>query len=410
MSTVYYARWVMLPSGEILTNGAVAVSGDTISSVGTRSSVKRATGDRLVNLGEVLLLPGLINMHSHLEEGVVRGVFRNPDEPFSTWIAKKTSRLKQCPVESVLGAVRLGVRESLANGITTVVDSSRTSASLLVLKEEPIRSWVIQEIHDEESVRSGEASESVVKMKRLVANSPRIHLGIGPYSLFSLSPQSQRHLIDLARDNQLLWTSHLAESSEELQAFSEQAGDLFFYITRNRAWQFGDTRLGPMHFALTRNLIPNGALLYHCNFAGSHELSLLGTKNVSVVLAPQYSIALGHKMLPLEIAIAKRVTACVGTESVVDSGSSSMFDELYQLKKMYPHIPAATLLSLVTTNPARSLRMTDKLGVISSGAYADLVGVSFAHDPREDILEELLSEDPAVRFVLVGGEEVIVDF
>ncbi len=400
----------MLPSGEILTNGAVAVSGSTIVSVGTRSRVRRSVGDRLVNLGEMLLLPGLINMHCHLEDGAIRGTTRNPEETFSTWIAKKASRLKQSPMESLLGAVRLGIRESLANGTTTVIDSSRSGASIVVLKEEPIRSWVIQEIHEEELVKSGEIENTLEKRRRLTADCPNVRLGLGPHSLFSLSPCSHRRLIDITRKDCTLWTSHLAESSEELQAFSEQTGDLYFYITRKRPWDYGEARMGSMHYALTQNLIPNGGVLYHCNFVGSHELSLLGTKRVSVVLAPKYNAALGHKMFPLEIALAKHVTLCVGTESIIENGSSSLFDELYHLKSNYPHIPARQLLSLVTLNPARALGMSGKVGEITPGAYADLIGVSFAHDPRENILEELLTEDPAIRFVLVGGEEVIVDY
>jgi cytosine/adenosine deaminase-related metal-dependent hydrolase len=168
--------------------------------------------------------------------------------------------------------------------------------------------------------------------------------------------------------------------------------------------------MGPLHHAITGNLVPNHAVLFHCNYAGGHELALLSAKNVSVVVCPQYTQALGHKRLPLDVALSRKVTLCVGTESEAEAQSANLFDELHFLKRQYPHLPAQELLHWVTRNPARALRMQGGIGVLAGGAFADMIAVSFAHDPGEDILEELLEEQPIVRFVMVNGEEVIVDY
>ncbi|MBD3321516.1 MAG: amidohydrolase family protein, partial [Chitinivibrionales bacterium] len=141
MSTIYYARWLLSAEQEIIVNGALSVSGNKINAVGPRSKVPRLQGDRTVNLGDQLVLPGLINAHSHLEESVVRGIPCEENETFASWLAKKNSRIKNAAVETIMPAIRLGIRESLTNGATTIVDSSRTGNSLVVLKDEPVRAW-----------------------------------------------------------------------------------------------------------------------------------------------------------------------------------------------------------------------------------------------------------------------------
>ncbi|MBD3421286.1 MAG: amidohydrolase family protein [Chitinivibrionales bacterium] len=408
MSTVYYARWLLLPDFSIVTNGALAVEGQRIAAVGARSKVRRTSGDRIVNLGNVLLMPGLINMHTHLEEGIVRGIYKEEEEPFSSWIAKKSSRIRQSSLEAIMPTIRLGVRESLTNGITTIVDSSRTGASLVVLKEEPIRSWVIHEWHDEQQI-NGNVHAKVNAEKRIAADAETVNIGAGPYSLFSLLPGEQKSLIELSRRERLLWATHLAESSEELQAFSEQKGDLFFHITRRRDWPFGETTRGSVSFGLANNLIPNNALLFHCNYTSGQELSLLAAKKASVIVTPRYNHRLGHKNLSIDVAMNRGVHICIGSEGVAGMETMNLFDELFYLKQSHPHIPAPEMIKWVTLNPAKALGMHNRIGVLQNGALADIVGVSFAHDPQEELLEELLEEEPDVRFVMVNGEEIIVN-
>jgi cytosine/adenosine deaminase-related metal-dependent hydrolase len=113
MATVYFARWLLLPDGAIVENGALAVDGATIVAAGSRSQVARRPGDRAVNLGGLLLLPGLINLHTHLEEAALRGAARQSEEPFSSYVVKKQARLRQADEAAVLSAVRLADRKSV---------------------------------------------------------------------------------------------------------------------------------------------------------------------------------------------------------------------------------------------------------------------------------------------------------
>ena len=137
-------------------------------------------------------------------------------------------------------------------------------------------------------------------------------------------------------------------------------------------------------------------------------MALLSAKNISVVLCSQYTAMLGHKRFPMETGLNRGINICLGTESPVSLMSMNLFDELYYMKTLYPHIPAKEMINLVTKNPAKALQFSHLIGTIEEGKKADIIGVRFSHNPDEDILEELLQEEPVVDFVMVDGEEVII--
>jgi aminodeoxyfutalosine deaminase len=408
MATTYFAKWLLLPSGEILENGACSVMGNRIVFVGPRGKYVREVKDRLVNLGDMLLLPGLINMHLHLEEGVVRSNPKGEDETFASWLVKKNSRIRQASGETLSASIRLGCRELLSNGVTTIVDSSRTGISAQVLDAEPIRSCIIHEAHPDDPAQE-EAAIDVLK-KRIAESGSFFRTGIGPYSIFSLSPDCYRDLLDMATQVNYLWAMHLAESAEELQAFSEQAGDFFFHISRKKGWQYGKQTEGSMHYALAKNLIPDKAICFHCNYVSGAELDLLSQKNTFIVLCLQYSSALGHKPFPIDAARRRKIPLCIGIESIVYSESMDLFDELNFAKQRYPHIPAKEMLEWVTINPAKALKAEHELGSLEKGKLADIIGVSVRHDKSDDLLEQLIIGESQVKLVIVDGEEVIADY
>ncbi len=408
MATLYCAKWILLPSGELLENGVLSVAGDRISFVGPRGKCLRHADDRLINLGDMILLPGLINAHLHLEEGVVRSNPKSEDETFAAWLAKKNSRIRQASRDTLCASIRLGCRELLSNGITTVVDSSRTGFSARVLSDEPIRACVINEAHAEDAVQEDSIVGTLTE--RTAAPAQSFRTGVGPYSIFSLSPERQRDLIGIAARHGYVWASHLAESSEELQAFSEQAGDLYFHISRKKGWQYGKQSAGSMRFALEENLIPDKGICFHCNYVSGAELDLLAGKQVFIVQCLQYTSALGHKPFPLDAARLRKIPLCLGTESIVYSESMDLFDELNYAKRHYPHIPAKEMLEWVTINPARAIDAEHDLGSLEAGKLADVIGVNIRHDKAEDLLEQLILGEPEVGLVMVGGEEVIADY
>ncbi len=411
MATIYYARRILLPDMTLLEHGGVSVENGRIRAVDQASHLKRARTDRVVNLGEMLLMPGLINLHTHLEETAIRSNIRSLDnESFAAFSMKKESRIRSISDAALAASVRLTTRHLLSVGTTTIVDTCRNMGTASFLSEEPIRAYSIfefgrSESDFEEKLKAWQETRTALKNKN-----SRFLSGIGPHALFSLPPQAHRRLIAEASASGLLYSVHCAESAEELLAFCEQKGDLYFHITRSMPWPFGYTPLGSMPYALQENLVPPGALAIHCNQVGVSDLEALALRNVAVVTCVQYSQERGHKPFPLEVALDRSVCVCVGTETRFDAGSGSLFDEIFALRMLYPHISAATALAMVTTNPAQALGRSNDLGALKPGACADLLGVSVPHVGSEYYLDALLREEPSIRFVMIDGEEIVADY
>jgi 5-methylthioadenosine/S-adenosylhomocysteine deaminase len=410
MGIIYFARWILLDSGEILHNGALSVDGNTISFIGPRSKARKSGDDQVINLGDTLLLPGLINIHTHLEDTVLGGMSKRADETFAAWSAKKLTRINQCTKEQIGASARLAVRELLSNGVTTVIDSSRTGYTDEVLEEESIRAWVISEFHPGDASLESEQAIHFIETRLSKPEVSRVKRGVGPYALYSVSPEIHTRFLTFAAHKKIPWMIHLAESAEELQAFAERKGDLFFQITRKRPWSFGETPLGSLHFALEKNLIPNKGICIHCNYAGASELERLAALDATIVHCPTYSESMNHKSLPIDVVLKRNVRLCIGTEGEYAPGSLSLFDELYLLKQQYPHISTLELLRWVTQNPADAIGAGERLGSLSVGKLADVIGVRFSHDEASDLLDEMLVSDIEIALSMIDGQEVIVNY
>lgn len=408
MATIYFAKWILLPSFEVLPNAAVKVENGHIVSAGSRSRVARSGNDRIVNLGDLFLLPGFINVHTHLEENALRDMPRAENETFASWTAKRATRLRSLPDAAIETAVKLASREMLSHGITTVADSSRRGISPRVMCREPLRSVVFYESHPENADEEDAALSTI--SSRIGRGENCSGIGAGPYALFSMSPAAHASLAEFCRVNAYPWSCHVAESAEELQAFSDQTGDLFFHITRKKPWPFGRVTRGSMDCALAQNLIPRKAICYHCNYVNGAELDRLAALGASVVLCFQYAAEAGHKPFPLDSARNRGVTLCAATESPSCERSMNLLDELFAARQKYPHVPAREMLRWITTNAASALGMSLQIGSLDPGKRADITGVRFPLEPGQDLLEELILGEPEVRFVAVNGEEIIADY
>ena len=148
MSTVYSARWVVPVSAAPIENGAVAIEGERIAGVGTQAEiVERFPGFKLESLGEAIILPGLINAHTHLELTAMRGYLENEERDFFAWLKKLTvARLELLTPDDIRDSATWGACEAVRAGVTCVADASDSAMlSMGALQEVGMRGVVYQE-------------------------------------------------------------------------------------------------------------------------------------------------------------------------------------------------------------------------------------------------------------------------
>lgn len=398
-ATVYFARWI-LAGDEVIHNGAVRVVDGKINKVGFKTGI-RETDDRIINLGDTLLIPGMINIYNRLEESILRHKYTFFDGSLTALRSQVEKDMEGHALKDIEKAAHLAVRESLSNGITSTVNSFFFLRPAL-LKDVPGRFWHIEDI-----------SKSRVHTKYELANYIKNGLrdnriqGITPEQLYGLSPQWLKESLRAVKECDGIYLTHLSGSPEELEAFTEHQGELVDFLKEKDSWYFDDSEKGASWYAIHNSLLPRNSIIINPLYCSGSELGALAAQRCSIAVSPRYARCNGLSSFPIENALNRNINVTVSTETPARSQTINLLDELFEIRKKHPSIPALDLIKMVTENPARALRADKVLGKIEPGYTADITGLTI--DPlSKDPLEDAILGNSITQFLLIDGEEIIV--
>lgn len=387
------ADWVIPVEGPPIRNGAVAVEDGRIAAIGTADEL--GEGERY---GDAVVLPGLVNAHSHLEYAVYGGF--GDGLSFAPWIALHVERKSRIGIEEMEASARLGAAECLRSGITTVGDCSFSGAAATACAEMGLRAIVYLEVFGRERAQlRGRFAENRGRIAGEL--SERVRLGVSPHAPYTCSPELYAACLDLG----LPVATHLNESADELQWLENGHGP----------WEsFGDLLTPPLGKSGIRALAREGLLspqvvAAHCVKVDAEEIALLAEHDVGVVHCPRSNAVLGCGIAPLAELRAAGIRVGLGTDSPASAPSFDMFDEIRaamlsaRAREERPDaLTAADALELATLGGARALGLDAEIGSIAPGKLADLTILSLEGSPF------LPWEDPVTAAVLGGSPERIV--
>ncbi|PYL30935.1 MAG: hypothetical protein DMF39_04445 [Verrucomicrobia bacterium] len=394
------ARTVVTMDGAPIENGAVAVSGNQIADVGKFDQIRARNAGEIVDLGEQALLPGLINAHCHLDYTCLRGKIP-PRKSFADWIrAINAEKAKFSPAD-YLASINDGFAEAKRFGTTTI--ANLTAFPDLVPKiSAPIRTWWFAELID---VRAPERSNEIVDLAiGSLKSAP--NWGLAPHALFTASKNLYSHCEEVARREDILLTTHLAESLEEMEMFRDASGPLYEFLKSIGRDMSDCGRQTPLELFLGA---PGGRALPHWIVSHLNELTesdfdLLerSERRFHVVHSPRSHDYFNHSRFRFEKLSALGFNICLGTDSLASNDSLSLFDEMRAFRRSEPGISPDKILKMVTVNPARALRQENTLGRIRRGFRADLLAVRC--NERDTPFEQILEFDGSVDWIMVNGK------
>jgi cytosine/adenosine deaminase-related metal-dependent hydrolase len=397
------AAWVVPVSSPPIRGGFVRIAGSRVVEVG--EGRPPAGKDEAIDLGAAALLPGLVNPHTHLELTGYAG--QAPAGPFWPWISQLI-RLRAAPgqVQREQQGVRDGAWLSLRAGVTCVGDISRRNLAWRVLKGIPIRKVCFVELlslADDPPRNSGELRSEL----DAVEEDALLTAGVSPHAPYTVPAGEIRAAVELAHTRHRPWTTHWAETREEVAFLAGQPADLPPLLTALMA-QCGvmSPRLAPMECLslCTAGLAPG--LLAHVNYVAQEEIAVLASTGHSVVYCPRAHRFFGHEPHPFMSLRRAGVPLAIGTDSLASNHSLSLLDELAVLDAATGGaLGSAELLRLVTIDAARALGLGDRIGTIEPGKQADLA--AFPCDARGDPVAALIAQAPAASAVWVAGERVV---
>lgn len=420
--TRYHARWVVPVAAPPIADGTVVVEGDTITWVGPRAHAP--AGDRDDDLGDCVLLPGLVNAHTHLDLTVMRGFLE--ELSFFEWVRTLTrARAAVLTPGDLLDSAMLGVAEGLAAGITTFGDTSDSAAPMEALLALGARGIAYREVFGPDPRTVDESLEGLkVKVAEMRARAtPLVHVGVSPHAPYSVSDPLFTALAGYAAREKLPVAVHVAESAEE-SALVERGEGPFAAFLRGRGLDVGPRAPGPVALMRVAGLLRAGTLLIHCVRATSDDVRAIAHGGCGVAHCPASNAKLGHGMAPLAELLAAGVRVGLGSDSMASNNEMDILGEarlavLMQRAQWRDRQPprgaleARGALRLATLGGAEALRLDGEVGSLEQGKQADLLAVTLDPmlGPVTDPVAALVFSPRAarVRRVMVAGRERVHD-
>jgi cytosine/adenosine deaminase-related metal-dependent hydrolase len=411
------ARVVLPVSQPPIENGAVIVSGNRIRAAGLLSDFSRhsspATRHEVVDLGDVILLPGLVNAHCHLDYTDMAGLLP-PPKTFTDWIHLMISAKAQWGYADYSRSWLNGARMLLQTGTTTVADIEVVPDLLPeVWDATPLRVFSFLEMTGIRARREPRAvlREAVEKIESLAH--PRCRASVSPHAPYSTLPELLRLSARAARDQKLAITTHVAESAQEFEMFAHARGAMYAWLKRNER-DMTDCGLGSPVEHLARNgVLAKNLLAVHANYLGPKDAALLAARKVSVVHCPRSHFYFKHRPFPLGKLLRAGVNVCLGTDSLAtvyktrrEKPELNLFEEMRAFAAAHPELSSKKILQMATVNGAKALGLTGRIGELSRNALADLVAIPFA-GKASDAVEAAINFSGHVRASMIDGQWAI---
>ena len=353
---------------------------------------------KLIDATGKIVMPGLINTHTHVAMALLRGI--SDDVPLMEWLEQHIWPIEgKMGYQEVYDGARLGILEMLMGGTTTFVDMYPYEEAVAEAAESAgIRAVVSPCPMD---FRMEHFENDWRQVQKRFSDSPLVTMWMGPHAIYTLSGEHLQRSISLSKELGVGSHVHLAETQTEQDNCMTQHG------------------MSPTEYFEKEGLFTTRTLAAHCVVMSDHDIEILAKHNVSVAHNPQSNMKLASGIAPVKKMLDAGVNVAIGTDGASSNNDLDMWEEmrtaslLQKVSTMDPcAIAAYTALQMATVNGAKAIGREGELGLIAQGAYADILLVDIEKPhlyPHTNLVSELVYSTHAsdVDTVIISGRIVV---
>ena len=396
------------PVNRVIPNGAVAIDGTDIVAVDTAENIaKQFRGRDTINASGQIILPGLINTHTHAAMVLYRGLA--DDLALSEWLNKYIfpAEAKTVSPAFVRAGTRLAALEMIQSGTTTFADMYYFEEEVAAAtKAAGLRGVLGQTIIQFPVADAKTPADALVRAEAFIKSfkdDPLITPAVAPHAMYTLDGPTLKAARDLSRRYNVPTLIHLAETRDEIQAAQERF------------------KSSPVVYLDSLGFLGPGVLGAHGVWVSDADIAVLKARGVGVSHNPESNMKLASGTAPVPAYLRADVAIGLGTDGAASNNDLDMFEAMRFAALLHKHasvdpraLSARTALEMATIRGARALGMDKRLGSLEPRKYADLITVSTAgarqtpmYDPLSHLVYVMRGDD--VVNTIVNGQVLMRD-
>jgi len=400
----------MAPPGRIMDNPVIGIRDGKILFVqqGPPSLSRSMTAREIVDASGCIVMPGLVNVHSHLAMTCFRGLA--DDLPLMTWLNDHIfpAEAKFIDRKTVYAGAMLAIAEMILSGTTTFCDGyffegEVGRAAIATGMRGVIAQGFIDFPTPDRPGRSEQAAIAERFVERWRDRSPLVTPSLFCHSAYTCSPETLQTVKAAARRTGVSFQIHLAETREEVRLLRERYGRK------------------PVQHLRDLDLLDENTIAAHCIWLGGEELDLLAEGRVKVAHDPESNMKLGAGVAPVPEMLRRGIDVGLGTDGCASNNDLDLFGEMGMAAKLHKvfsgdptALPAERVVEMATIGGARVLGMADRIGSIAPGKEADIILVDIRkphltplYHPFSHLVYAARGADVATS--IIGGRIVMKD-
>jgi len=408
---------IVISGGRILTmddkdtrfeRGALAIRGNTIVAVGNEDNIRKEYfGAQWIDAGNCLVMPGLINSHTHAAMTCFRGIA--DDMELMTWLNNYIfpAEAKNVDPELAYWGSLLACAEMIKSGTTTFCDMYIfEDETAQAAKHAGMRCLLGEVLFDFPSPNVKTPEEGLLYTEMLIkkwADDPLVNIMVEPHALYTCSPALLENARNLAQRYEVLLAIHLLENRDEARQLKEKLGK------------------GAVAFLKDMGYLHDRFFAFHCVYMDNDDIRMFADCGCKVVHNPESNMKLASGVAPITNMLNAGIVVGLGTDGCASNNNLDMFQEMDTAAKLEKSVrldptvmSARTVLHMATSQGAKVLGLDGHVGVLKPGMKADIVIVNLNKPHLTPLYDEYSHLVYAVNgadaeTVLINGQVVMQD-